>query len=140
VYFGTGEAVEEQSTFGAGEDPEVEALIDRCIAVAERTGVRLSGSGRREAADALSAVDSARPWSGCRRPWRSAYVTANGNVLPCCIAPFSTHDYDGIVLGNVFEQPLEEIWNGPRYAQFRAAHRSEDPPEPCRGCGTRWMY
>jgi radical SAM protein with 4Fe4S-binding SPASM domain len=140
VYFGAGEAVEEQSTFGSGGDAEVEALIDRCIAVAKRVGVRLAGSGRREAAGALRAVDAARPWSGCQRPWRSTYVTANGNVLPCCIAPFATHDYGGIVLGNVLAEPIERIWNGPRYAAFRAAHRSQDPPEPCRGCGTRWMY
>lgn len=140
VYFGTGEAVEAQSTFGADGDPELEALIDRCVSTAERAGVRLAGSGRRDAANAMRGVDSARPWSGCGRPWRSTYVTANGNVLPCCIAPFATRDYDGIVLGNLFAQPIEQIWNGPAYEQFRAAHRSDDPPEPCRGCGTRWMY
>jgi radical SAM protein with 4Fe4S-binding SPASM domain len=140
VYFGTGEAVEEQSTFGAGDEPEIEALIERCVASAERAGVRLAGSGRRGGAEALHGVDSARPWSGCGRPWRSTYVTANGNVLPCCIAPFATRDYEGIVLGNVFAEPVEEIWNGSAYARFRAAHGSDDPPEPCRGCGTRWMY
>jgi radical SAM protein with 4Fe4S-binding SPASM domain len=140
VYFGAGNAVHEQSTFGAAGDAETEALIDRCGAVAERVGVRLAGSGRRGADDAMQTVDSARPWSGCGRPWRSTYVTANGNVLPCCIAPFATHDYDGIVLGNVFDEPLERIWNGPAYERFRSAHRSDEPPEPCRGCGTRWMY
>jgi radical SAM protein with 4Fe4S-binding SPASM domain len=140
VYFGTGEAVQEQSTFGAPADPETEAMIDRCIAVAARVGVRLAGSGRRDPDHAMLAIDSARPWAGCGRPWRSTYVTANGNVLPCCIAPFSTRDYDGIVLGNVFDEPLERIWNGPAYARFRSAHRSAEPPEPCRGCGTQWMY
>lgn len=139
VYFGAGDAVEEQSTFAAN-DAATDALIDRCIEVAARAGVRLAGSGRREAAGALQAVDSARPWSGCRRPWRSTYVTANGNVLPCCIAPFATRDYERIVLGNLFTEPLEQIWNGAAYAAFRAAHRSQDPPEPCKGCGTRWMY
>jgi radical SAM protein with 4Fe4S-binding SPASM domain len=140
VYFGTGEAVEEQSIFGAAGDPEIETMIDRCVAVAERAGVRMAGSGRREAGAALRTVDSARPWSGCGRPWRSTYVTANGNVLPCCIAPFATRDYEGIVLGNVFDEPIEKIWTGPGYDRFRAAHRSADPPDPCRGCGTRWMY
>jgi MoaA/NifB/PqqE/SkfB family radical SAM enzyme len=61
-------------------------------------------------------------------------------VLPCCIAPFATQDYGGIILGNVFERPLAEIWNGPEYDAFRRAHASDEPPEPCRGCGTRWMY
>ena len=140
VYFGAGEAVEAQSVFGDHADEEVERLIDICVATASRVGVRLEGSGRRDAEHALTAVDSQRPWSGCSRPWRSTYVTANGNVLPCCIAPFSTHDYEGIILGNVFERPITEIWNGDRYREFRRAHGSASPPEPCRGCGTRWMY
>jgi radical SAM protein with 4Fe4S-binding SPASM domain len=88
----------------------------------------------------LQPVASDRPWSGCTRPWRSTYVTANGNVLPCCIAPFATRDYEGLILGNAFERPISEIWSGAEYEAFRRAHASDDPPEPCRGCGTRWMY
>ena len=38
------------------------------------------------------------------------YITANGNVLPCCISPFVERDYDSLILGNAFEQPLSEIW------------------------------
>ena len=140
VYFGTGEAIEGQSVFGEHADDEVERRIDECVAVAARAGIRLEGSGRREAEHAFERVDSRQPWSGCNRPWRSTYVTANGNVLPCCIAPFSTRDYRGIILGNLFERPIGEIWRGDRYREFRRAHRSHTPPEPCRGCGTRWMY
>lgn len=140
VYFGTGEAVESQSVFGDHGDEEVERLIDECVKVARTVGIRLEGSGRREAEHALDRIDADRPWSGCDRPWRSTYVTANGNVLPCCIAPFSTHDYGGIILGNLFDEPIAEIWRGDRYQKFRAQHRSDAPPEPCRGCGTRWMY
>jgi radical SAM protein with 4Fe4S-binding SPASM domain len=140
VYFGAGEAVEAQSVFGGHGGEDVERLIDECIAAAARAGIRLEGSGRRDARSALRQVDSRRPWSGCDRPWRSTYITANGNVLPCCIAPFSTHDYGGIILGNVYDRPITEIWNGDRYREFRSTHMSDSPPEPCRGCGTRWMY
>ena len=28
----------------------------------------------------------AQTYRDCRRPWTLMYVTANGNVLPCCIA------------------------------------------------------
>jgi radical SAM protein with 4Fe4S-binding SPASM domain len=140
VYFGVGEAVEAQSVFGERAGADIERLIDECIDVAARSGIRLEGSGRRGAEHALDRVDSRRPWSGCSRPWRSTYVTANGNVLPCCIAPFSTHDYGGVILGNLFETPIGDIWSGEPYHDFRAAHRSDSPPEPCRGCGTRWMY
>jgi radical SAM protein with 4Fe4S-binding SPASM domain len=140
VYFGAGQAIESQSVFGEHADAEVERLVDDCVAVARRVGIRLEGSGRRDAEHALAPVDSRRPWSGCIRPWRSTYVTANGNVLPCCIAPFSTRDYGAIILGNLFEKPIGDIWEGDRYQAFREAHRSDQPPEPCRGCGTRWMY
>jgi radical SAM protein with 4Fe4S-binding SPASM domain len=136
VYFETGMAVEAQSVMGG----DLDELFDRCAEAAARAGVELIGTGRLGAGESLRPVDGARPWSGCTRPWRSTYVTANGNVLPCCIAPFATRDYDGIVLGNVFERPIAEIWNGPAYDAFRRAHASDDPPEACRGCGTRWMY
>lgn len=136
VYFGTGLAVEEQSVMG---DPDGE-LLRRCEEAAKRADVELVGSGRLGAADSIRPVDGRRPWSGCTRPWRSTYVTANGNVLPCCIAPFATADYQGIILGNVFERPIEDIWNGAEYEGFRHAHASDKPPEPCRGCGIRWMY
>ncbi|HXM55559.1 MAG TPA: radical SAM protein [Candidatus Dormibacteraeota bacterium] len=136
VHFETGLAVEAQSLMGA----DLGDLMDRCREAAERTGVRLAGTGGMSPSDSLTPIDSRRPWSGCTRPWRSTYVTANGNVLPCCFAPFTTTHYEGVVLGNLFERPMAEIWSGPAYEAFRSAHASDDPPEACRGCGTRWMY
>ena len=136
VYFDTGLAVEEQSLMGQ----DLADLEDRCREAAARAGVELAGTGGLSPTDSLRPVDARRPWSGCTRPWRSTYVTANGNVLPCCFAPFTATDYDGVILGNVFERPITEIWNGAEYEAFRRAHASDDPPECCRGCGTRWMY
>jgi radical SAM protein with 4Fe4S-binding SPASM domain len=136
VYFDAGMAVEEQSLMGR----DLSALTVDWRAAADRAGVELVGTGGFSPADSLQPVSAARPWSGCTRPWRSTYVTANGNVLPCCFAPFTTTDYPGVILGNVHERPMSEIWNGSEYEAFRRAHASDDPPECCRGCGTRWMY
>ena len=136
VHFGTGLATEPQSLMGE----DLSAVLADCRTAAARWGVELAGTGGLSPAESLTPVDLRRPWSGCTRPWRSTYVTANGNVLPCCFAPFTTSDYDGVVLGNVFERPMEEIWNGSEYEAFRRAHASDEPPECCRGCGTRWMY
>jgi radical SAM protein with 4Fe4S-binding SPASM domain len=136
VYFEAGLAVADQSVMGE----EVEQLFDRCEEAALSAGVELVGSGRQGPRQSLQPIDSGRPWSGCSRPWRSTYVTANGNVLPCCIAPFATQDYGGLILGNVFERPISEIWSSAEYESFRRAHASDEPPEACRGCGTRWMY
>jgi len=136
VHFDRGLAVDGQSVMGRSDDE----LLARCEEAAARFGVALVGTGRMGPGDSLRPVDSRRPWSGCTRPWRSTYVTANGNVLPCCIAPFATRDYSGIIMGNVFERSVARIWSGAEYEAFRRAHASDEPPEPCRGCGTRWMY
>lgn len=136
VYFGDGLAVSEQSIMGG----DVGGLIGACEEAAARAGVELLGTGGLSPGASLRVVDAKRPWSGCTRPRRSTYVTANGNVLPCCFAPFTATDYDGVILGNVLERPMSEIWAGPAYEAFRAAHASDEPPEICRGCGTRWMY
>jgi radical SAM protein with 4Fe4S-binding SPASM domain len=66
------------------------------------------------------------------------YITANGNVLPCCIAPFTEAAYSSIVLGNSHLMSLEEIWNGDRYRNWRQRMDSDDPPAACRGCGSAW--
>ena len=134
VYFDA--AVEAQSLMGE----DLSRLMGRWQEAADRAGVQLLGTGGFSPAESLQPVHAERPWSGCTRPWRSTYVTANGNVLPCCFAPFTTTDYEGVILGNVFERPMSEIWNGSAYEAFRRAHASGDPPECCRGCGTRWMY
>lgn len=50
----------------------------------------------------------------CRYPFRSMTVTWDGAVVPCC------YDYDKkYVLGNVKEQTLTEIWNGPKMQGLR---------------------
>ena len=65
-------------------------------------------------------------------------MTVHGNVLPCCIAPWITQHYAGIILGNLFRQPLADIWWGERYLAFRGDIQTATPPEPCRGCGVKW--
>lgn len=82
--------------------------------------------------------DGDRPWSACYRLWMTTYVTANGNVLPCCISPFSTADYADLVLGNIFQTPFAHIWNGAKYVERRVALYTARPLEPCEQCGVNW--
>lgn len=120
------------------------AYADECIAEAETTarefGVALAASGATDPRSSLqrSTNRAPRPWEGCLRPWTTSYVTANGNCLPCCIGPFATTDYESLQMGNLFEREFEEIWNGDRYKSWRTRLLSEEPPEPCRGCGVHW--
>ena len=53
----------------------------------------------------------------CEFPWISMTIMSNGNVVPC------TQDYDTeMTFGNIKEQSIEEIWNGPKYQEFRMSH------------------
>jgi MoaA/NifB/PqqE/SkfB family radical SAM enzyme len=123
---------------------DFDALADRVLAEAEtmarEVGVILRASGATDPRRSLEAgrVEKPRPWADCRRPWTTAYVTANGNCLPCCISPFSTTDYESIILGNLFERPFAELWNDYLYREFRAAFLSEHPHKACAGCGLYW--
>lgn len=137
VYNGLGLATKEQSLYGRLHEREAR-LIRETEAAARAAGLDFSASGAAAPEVSLTPSHADRPWSACRRPWTLVYVTVHGNVLPCCIAPWITEHYDGIVLGNLFSQPLEDIWWGARYLEFRSALGSDAPPEPCRGCGVKW--
>ena len=137
VYNGLGMATEAQSLFGRVKDRE-EALLVLTEAAAAEAGVAFTASGAVAPEVSLMPTHDDRPWSACRRPFSLVYVTVHGNVLPCCIAPFITQHYDGIILGNLFRQSLEEVWWGEPYLRFRSAIQTETPPEPCRGCGVKW--
>lgn len=144
VYFGEGERLDdgttmipEQSLFGTLEQRQA-ALIHACEALAAELGIRFAASGATTPHESV-AVKGASPWQGCFRPWALMYITANGEALPCCIAPFATPDYSRIMLGNVLERLLAEVWNGERYQELRAAVLSDSPaPWPCQHCGVRW--
>lgn len=115
------------------------ALIEQSQSLAVNLGIQFNASGLSQPAKSLRGQAAAGlPWTKCYRPSTLMYITANGNVLPCCISPFATIHYDSITLGNVFNESLEEIWSGSGYTNFRKQHQSDTPPQCCRGCGVRW--
>ena len=137
VYNGLGLATAEQSLHARLGRRETD-LIRVTHAAAAAAHLDFSASGATAPEVSLTPAHDERPWSACRRPWTLAYVTVHGNVLPCCIAPWITGHYDGIILGNLYHQSLEEIWWGSRYEDFRRAIQTDAPPEPCVGCGVKW--
>jgi MoaA/NifB/PqqE/SkfB family radical SAM enzyme len=138
VFNGLGLAVEGESLHRALREEE-QRLLDEAEALARPAGVTLTASGLATPRQSLSgAGDDRRPWAGCQRPWTLSYVTANGNVLPCCISPWSARDYPALVLGNAFAERFADIWNGERYRAFRTRFESDVPPDPCHGCGRLW--
>lgn len=145
VFFGHGLAIQDESTHRKADRDIVEAL-QKADSIAAELNIRLWGAGNekpvpvssKNAADKKTAV-STRPWSACRRPFKAAYVMANGNCLPCCLVPFSAGpDVEQFTLGNIFRESFDEIWKGGRYAEFRRAFGSGVPWECCRHCGLDW--
>src|SRR5205085_2454818 len=48
----------------------------------------------------------------CLIGWHSLVVRTTGMIAPCCILQASP-------LGNIFKQPVREVWYGEEYARFR---------------------
>jgi MoaA/NifB/PqqE/SkfB family radical SAM enzyme len=129
----------EEAVFGQTQN-EQDRTIARCEVLSADLGIDFRASGARVPRDSLAAARDAdlAPWRACLRPWTTAYVTANGNCLPCCISPFATSDYGSLVLGNLFDTPFTELWNNPRYQEFRSRLLSKNPHQACAGCGVHW--
>ncbi len=49
----------------------------------------------------------------CHQPFYQMFIKANGDVAPCCMYPFP------MILGNVQEQSLKDIWNGHKLRDFQ---------------------
>ncbi len=138
VFNGLGLATDENALHGQLLARE-QALLGEAETLARDSGIAMRASGLATPLASLGRqTQGARPWAGCQRPWTLSYVTANGNVLPCCISPWVARDYAALVLGNAFTTPFGEIWNGEGYQRFRTQFETDVPPDPCRGCGSLW--
>lgn len=115
-----------------------EDLIAEAARIAQELGVTFSASGAVDPGESIRKQRDDAPWSLCRRPWSLMYITANGRVLPCCIAPFSMKGYGAFTLGDATQHSLREIWNGPEYQRFREGLLTSAPPPACTNCGLRW--
>jgi len=128
VFFGEGLATEDQSIFNAEE--ALRRQVEDIVADADRRaaghGLSFKSAGAIAPSEYASGPGEVRnPWQGCRRPWRLGYVTANGNALPCCVAPFTDVPYDDLILGNVKDGGFNAVWNGERFRGFETGrHRA----------------
>lgn len=63
----------------------------------------------------------------CFDPWTQFMVGSDGGVSPCCHA-------HSTIMGNIFKQSFEEIWNGDMYRYFRRTVNTANPPADCLQC------
>lgn len=71
----------------------------------------------------------------CPYPFYTLVVKANGDVVPCCVA------WDkSLVVGNIAEQSLAEIWAGERLAKVQRLHLAGRRCElaACKSCDVLW--
>lgn len=144
VYLGSNQRIGEGTTMEPKQslynvlEQQQEELISECEQLANELGIFFQASGATTPLESVS-VRNQFPWQGCLRPWNLMYITANGTALPCCISPFAADDYSSIILGNVLQKTVAEVWNGEQYQELRAMVLSDDPaPWPCQNCGIKW--
>lgn len=65
-------------------------------------------------------------WGECYEPWQTFLVSQNGAVSTCCRSRE--------IMGNIFEQSFEEIWNGDTYRAYRRSINTFRPPAACLDC------
>ncbi|MFL5385024.1 MAG: radical SAM/SPASM domain-containing protein [Longimicrobiaceae bacterium] len=113
---------------------EWRAAMAAARAAAERRGVRLFVRGPSAPPPLVQLRPQAAPppkrTDRCLAPWRTAVVTLDGEVMPCCNIHHPDHG-----MGNVLAEGFGAVWNGARYRAFRRLiRRRGKPPEPCRMC------
>ncbi|NML14246.1 radical SAM protein [Azohydromonas caseinilytica] len=108
------------------ELPALEALFAESRTLASALGIRLHLPRLR----ARTTRSSNGP--RCDWPWEQLYITAAGQMLPCCMAASA----DRATFGDVFTDPqgLQGRWHGEQAVQLRAALVADQPPSLCRSC------
>lgn len=63
----------------------------------------------------------------CYIPMVHTVIQCNGDVIPCCYAP------DEFIMGNIFDESFQNIWEGEKYRTFRQQCRQIDW-SMCKSC------
>ncbi|MFP5405333.1 MAG: radical SAM/SPASM domain-containing protein [Gammaproteobacteria bacterium] len=110
-----------------------EAVFGTARELASATGFRLHLPRLREVRAQVDVAHGDGP--RCRWPWDQLYVTAAGEMLPCCMVATADRATFGKVLPpSPAAGGLIERWHGRAAQAFRAALASDSPPEVCKSC------
>ncbi len=120
---------QEEALWGGRDLDRARQVFALAAAEARRRGVELRLPHLRPQRRPRRSADSGRP--ACDWPWRSAYVTHDGAVQPCCMVMGS----DRVQLGDLGSRSFTEIWSGDAYRKFREGLEGKRAPHPvCAGC------
>lgn len=77
---------------------------------------------------------------GCLYLWLQIFVSAEGEITPCC-ALFMD---EGVTMGNVFKNGFDSVWNGEKFKEFRNQMKIGNVPyKSCNVCipkDLNWIY
>jgi radical SAM protein with 4Fe4S-binding SPASM domain len=119
---------------GPDEPPAGLALTVAELEGARTTVVAAAAKARRVQVvlpfpDTGPVADAAALPGRCQWPFNATWITAAGDVTPCC----NLHDPREIRFGGAFDEPLASIWHGQAYADFRTRYRA-NAVAACRTC------
>ena len=70
--------------------------------------------------------------------WSEPYIMITGHVVPCCAVLMSNRrqELEKLAFGNIYENPLKDIWYSDKYRKFRRMVVNPRAPVPkvCLGC------
>ncbi len=82
----------------------------------------------------LKSVKEIQETGPCFLPWVSTSVSFQGDVFPCCHLLERGKEY---VMGNINNSKFSDIWNGPKYSEFRERLTdNRNGLEACKACTT----
>jgi radical SAM protein with 4Fe4S-binding SPASM domain len=80
----------------------------------------------------------------CLQVWYNAFITAEGDVYPCCIAGNvdgrEERKKTGLCLGNLRDATLAELWNGDAHRELMRRHLDNEKPDFCKKCAIVTLY
>jgi len=98
-------------------EKKVNQILKIAHGKAEKYGINLS---------AECAYKRDNSTTNCKQPWRLICIMASGLVRPCI------GSYENF--GNVFQRPINQIWNSYQFINWRKRVRNNDPPQECLIC------
>jgi MoaA/NifB/PqqE/SkfB family radical SAM enzyme len=119
--------------------PSEQPTADRLLAFWRRFGDVVSTQRLQDYFDQHGDVfvrGETEEYPSCMLPFRSLGVSWDGSVPLCRVAAFQSGTPDGLVLGNINDTTLAQIWQGAVIRQYRQGHRSRTPAlmPLCRNC------
>ena len=96
------------------------ACIEQGLAYAKCKGVAMR----------LATSKARSPGEPCHWPFDRAFISVEGEVVPCC----TIADPCVASMGNVFNDSFAQIWIGERYQAFRQTILSQQLLAPCKSC------